>query len=356
MRKIRFSTGVAVAAIATLLLECSGGLPDDEGTGGAGRGGGGTGSGGKSASLGGTRPAGGESGASAGTTEPMTEGGTTAATQGGTGGTLGSGGDSALGGITHMGGAAGAGGAGGELAGAGGAVAAGGRHEPSGGSAGTAGKCGTRQCDSSADNDCSGKPDNQDSTCGCPTADAVRDCGTGKSGICASGTQQCKFAQDRASSAWSACVGPLAGTRDCRSSADNNCNGVADNQETECTACVVGAPHACNTHPEDGKGICKAGTQTCALSSDNTSVAYGACSGDIGPTTETCGPFESDGKTPVPDANCNGLAGDGDYTQTGSKCATAVTVGGKAVHLFDANRPGTVAIHNCVTACTVVSG
>jgi hypothetical protein len=118
--------------------------------------------------------------------------------------------------------------------------------------------------------------------------------------------------------------------------------------------CSVGAARACNSHPEDGKGLCKAGSQTCVLSSDHASVEYGACSGDVGPTQEACGPFLSDATTKTPDANCNGIGGDGDF-ELGGDCATQVSILDKTVHLFSTQRPGTVAIHRCDTPCPVTA-
>jgi hypothetical protein len=67
---------------------------------------------------------------------------------------------------------------------------------------------------------------------------------------------------------------------------------------------------------------------------------------------EACGPLLADGVTPTPDANCNGIPGDGDY-QLGSSCAKAVTIAGKSVRLFAASHPGTAAVHLCTTGCPV---
>jgi hypothetical protein len=87
--------------------------------------------------------------------------------------------------------------------------------------------------------------------------------------------------------------------RDCTSSLDNDCNGTPDNQETTYCTCIVGNSQACQEHPGyDGKGICKAGSQGCAASSDKTTSSWGACSGSIGPGTRNC--------TSSVDNDCNG--------------------------------------------------
>ncbi len=87
--------------------------------------------------------------------------------------------------------------------------------------------------------------------------------------------------------------------RDCTSTLDNDCNGTPDNQETAYCACTVGQVRTCQEHPGyDGTGICKAGSQTCAASSDKTTSNWGACSGSVGPGTRNC--------TSSVDNDCNG--------------------------------------------------
>lgn len=379
MHKVRFEKSVALAALAALLVKCSGGLPDDgEGSGGASSGQGGRASGGELTGHGGTPSAAGDAGA-AGMSEPLpTQGGSAGSSFDASGGIVGAAGESAQGG-----GAVAEAGAAGEASG--GLFGAGGSGEPSGGTSasdgasqpggsagvseqggsagasrpdggagagGGGGNCAARQCDSSEDNDCSGTPDNQEPDCGCSVPNAQRACNTGKVGICASGMQQCQFAADKAHSAWSPCVGLSPQTRDCRSASDNNCNNIADNEEAECTACTVGVSRGCNAHPEDGKGLCRAGTQTCQLASDNASVTFGACGGDVGPTTEACGPYQADGITPTLDSNCNGLAGDGDYKLTAG-CTTPVRIEGSTVKVFAGPHPGTVSLYACQSTCPV---
>ena len=312
MSSTRFNSVYGMAAIAALLLECSGGLPQDT-EGGAGAPSEAAGSGGTLAAAGGAHGAGRSS------TSPS-----------GAAGQL----------PSAAGGAAGEAEAG--AAGTAGAPAV-------SGDAGSAGSCGARRCDSSLDNDCSGAPDNLDAVCACSEPNAQRTCNTGKFGVCAVGTQTCKFASDATESAWSACEGPVAGLRDCRYATDNNCDGTPDNAEGACTVCSVGAARACNPHSEDGHGSCKAGNQTCVLSAGNASVGYGPCSGDVAPIMEACGPFQADATTPTADSNCNDLNGDGDYTKPSQTCVVTTTtkIAGEFRNLFKDSHSGTSALHSC---------
>jgi hypothetical protein len=59
------------------------------------------------------------------------------------------------------------------------------------------------------------------------TYPSERSCASGHYGVCANGTQSCTGANT-----WGDCVAPAAGSLDCASSLDNNCNGIVDS--TEC--------------------------------------------------------------------------------------------------------------------------
>jgi hypothetical protein len=68
----------------------------------------------------------------------------------------------------------------------------------------------------------------------------------------------------------------------------------------ECTSCNVGSSISCYTGPAgtEGVGACSAGTQTCS-----DGIAYGPCTGDVTPSTETCGNGIDD--------NCDGQTDEG---------------------------------------------
>lgn len=94
-------------------------------------------------------------------------------------------------------------------------------------------------------------------------------------------------------------------SRDCTSSLDNDCNGKPDNQETTYCACPFGESRACLEHPGyDGKGVCKAGKQSCTASSDKKTSSWGDCTGAVAPGTEVC---DAAGL----DENCDGQSNEG---------------------------------------------
>jgi hypothetical protein len=118
-------------------------------------------------------------------------------------------------------------------------------------------------------------------------------CGPSNQGICRQGTSTCENAR------YGECVGAvLPEARDCTSTADNDCDGRPDNTiDTVCT-CRVGAVEACNTHPQDGIGICRPGSRTCVASANGASSSFGSCTGAVGPATRNC--------TSAADNDCDG--------------------------------------------------
>jgi hypothetical protein len=74
--------------------------------------------------------------------------------------------------------------------------------------------------------------------------------------------------------------------RDCRSSLDNDCDGIPDNQEPSCAVCSPIGDSSCMQHAQDGIGACRAGVQTCSLSPDKASVSITkSCNGSVGPSS-----------------------------------------------------------------------
>ncbi|MGC4066440.1 MAG: hypothetical protein QM784_17770 [Polyangiaceae bacterium] len=185
--------------------------------------------------------------------------------------------------------------------------------------------CGVRDCSSNLDNDCLYGPDAQEKLfceCSVPT----QTCPTGKPGACSTGTRTCIFSANRSMSAWGDCIAPAAGLRDCRSDADNDCDGDADASEPDCGGCNSETPPAC-TLPQDGIGTCRAGTPSRTYGEDGSTCTW-QCAGRQEPTNlEACGPLSAGG-TPTPDANCNGIAGDGP------------SCGLKVLHIYRASRSG----------------
>ncbi len=231
-----------------------GGFP---GLGGIAAGGGTPGSGG-TGGTGGAVGAGGRGGANGGVP--------------GSGGVTGSGGTAATGGTASTGGI-GSGGTGTGGVGSGGT-----------GSGGTPCQPKLRDCTSTLDNDCNGTPDNQETThCVCPVG-TTQDCGShlglDGTGICKHGTQTCAASADKTTSAWGGCSGSIGpSTRDCTSSADNDCNGTADKQELSYCQCTSGNTQSCTQ-----TGACSAGHQSCSISADKSTAAWGECTGGTPPS------------------------------------------------------------------------
>ena len=148
-------------------------------------------------------------------------------------------------------------------------------------------------CAPGDDANCNGTPNE-----GCDCKDgAVQTCTPQPVGICKPGTSTCS------GGAWGGCVGTVvAATRDCSSSLDNDCNGIADAQDTDSCKCTPGAKQTCGAHSGlDGKGICKAGSQTCVAASNKASSSWDPnCPGSVGPMARDCGS--------AADNDCNGVA------------------------------------------------
>ncbi len=134
--------------------------------------------------------------------------------------------------------------------------------------------------------------------CEC-TPDSEASCYTGPAGTegvgaCAAGSQTC----NAEGSDYGACTGdvtPVA--EDCSTAADDDCDGEAN----EGCLCVPGSNAACYTGPIEtvGVGACAAGLMTC----DATGSAYGPCTGEILPATESCATAADD--------DCDGVANEG---------------------------------------------
>ena len=141
-------------------------------------------------------------------------------------------------------------------------------------------------CNDGLDNNCSGAVDE-----GCPcTPNLTQPCNTGLFGVCAAGTHTC----NAAGTAWSACVQTTQPSPEvCGDGLDNNCqNGVDDG-----CVCPPSTTLPCDTTL---KGVCAAGTKTCAVDGKS----WGACVQNVQAlATEVC----NDGL----DNNCSGAVDEG---------------------------------------------
>jgi hypothetical protein len=139
-----------------------------------------------------------------------------------------------------------------------------------------------RDCSSTRDSDCDGRPDNTvDNVCTCAIG-SIRACGThpGRdgNGQCQAGSQSCEGRSNNATSGFGTCAGSVGPSPQdsCASGNDANCNGVPN----EGCACINGETRACG--PDTELGLCQRGTQTCS------NGAFGACQGAVFPTPRNC--------------------------------------------------------------------
>jgi hypothetical protein len=196
-----------------------------------------------------------------------------------TGGATGTGGNA-----TGTGGASGTGGNGTGGSGTGGTSGTGGNGSGGSGTGGATCQLKSRDCTSSLDNDCNGTPDKQETTyCACPVGQS-RACqehpGYDGVGLCKAGSQTCAASGDKTTSSWGECSGAVGpSTRNCTSSADNDCNGTPDNQETAYCQCLPATSQSCLP-----PSMCTSGSQTCTASSDKTTTSWGSCTGYTSPS------------------------------------------------------------------------
>ncbi len=130
-------------------------------------------------------------------------------------------------------------------------------------------------CTAGDDSDCNGIPNEE-----CPCVDGdTQECGpSSNDGICQRGVSTCVNAT------FGECVGAVfPGARDCSSTLDNDCDGRPDNTLDNTCTCAIGSVQTCGTHPGDGNGQCRAGSQTCVGRANNSTSGFGACTGSVGP-------------------------------------------------------------------------
>jgi hypothetical protein len=167
-----------------------------------------------------------------------------------------------------------------------------------------------RDCSTSGDGDQNGTNDQLETQyCACKPYEAQACTDLSKEGPCGVGAKICVVSSDKTTSSWSTCTTPKPVARDCSSTNDNDCQNGPDKSEAACQLCQSTTPQNCgqenNKYASNwGKGLCVAGKRHLNVSSAGCS--WGDCTGEVIPTSEACGPDK-------PDANCDGIAGDGNY-------------------------------------------
>jgi hypothetical protein len=118
--------------------------------------------------------------------------------------------------------------------------------------------------------------------------------GTEDIGPCHGGQHTC----DADGQGYGPCTGQVTPVPEtCSTPIDDDCNGMVNDQGPDC-ACAPGSMKSCYSGPmgTENIGICKAGTQTCAM--DGT--GYGPCVGEVFPAFENC--------VAAGDEDCDGAA------------------------------------------------
>jgi hypothetical protein len=169
------------------------------------------------------------------------------------------------------------------------------------------GRCrvGTRTCSGGVWGSCVGEVtpgvescNNVDDDCDGVTDNITESCYTGASGTngvgpCHGGTRTCT------SGSWTGCAGQVTPVPETCNGQDDDCDGTIDN----------GLSRSCYTGPSgtNGVGACHGGTETCA------NGAWGACTGQVVPSPETCDDVDND---------CNGVTDgiSGNCYTGGSEC------------------------------------
>ncbi|HVV81497.1 MAG TPA: MopE-related protein [Kofleriaceae bacterium] len=151
--------------------------------------------------------------------------------------------------------------------------------------------------------------------------DLTRPCGTDV-GECTAGTETCTAGM------WTGCTATDGSAEVC-DGLDNDCDGIADDLSRECSDLPGGNPDV---------GPCHPGTQVCAPNGNGT---WGACLGEVGPTTESCDTIDNDCDTLTDEdtggADCSGACGVGQTVcQNGViQCQTMATGGDETCNNHD---------------------
>jgi hypothetical protein len=160
------------------------------------------------------------------------------------------------------------------------------------------------------DANCDGRPNSPRTACAQRCTEGLA-CGPlDPKGICKQGVSACV---DGSLIACEGAVWPQA--RDCRSTADNDCNGIPDNEDDTCRACDATNPEPVACPGAAALGICRLPTRRCLTTAGGTRSYWEECRGGVQPSTADC---SSDA-----DNDCDGVADDEEASCT---CTAGETV------------------------------
>jgi len=186
----------------------------------------------------------------------------------------------------------------------------------------------TESCNTQGDDDCDGLTNEDGAGCSCVPGEEVS-CYSGPPntknvGPCKAGTQAC----NADGTGYGPCVGettPVAET--CSTAIDDDCDGQINEDGVGCV-CAPAASEACYSGPSGTAdvGVCKSGTRVCSVQG----TAWGACSGEVLPSAETCFTLADD--------DCDGFS-----NEEGAGCAC---VPGEQVSCYSGD-PATEGVGPC---------
>lgn len=159
----------------------------------------------------------------------------------------------------------------------------------------------TETCNTAIDDDCDNQINESGDGCVCPPSQAVA-CYTGPTGtlnvgVCKAGAALC----NDQGTVLGPCVGDVVPSAEtCNTPVDDDCDNQTNEEGAGCV-CTPSSVVPCYTGPNGTQnvGLCKGGTKTC----NAQGTAFGACTGEVVPGTETCA-------TPG-DEDCDGASNEG---------------------------------------------